>query len=135
MIALALISLAFIHHWFTNTGQERRDLAERTRAAEEERSRYVSLKAALENEQGRLARDMAAERAGLAVRLATEREALRSEFEERRASLVAKTMEATVRMYRNGKFAPQPTAKGNLIPFPQQQPERERSRGHNVVGP
>lgn len=135
MVALTLIALLFIHHWFTNTSQERRDLAERTRAAEDERNRYVSLKAALENEQGRLARDMAAERASLAVRLATEREALHSEFEERRASLIAETMEATVLMFHNGKFAPQPSVKGNLIQFPQQQPERERQRGHNVVGP
>lgn len=135
MIALTLIALFFIHRWFTNTSQERRDLAERTRAAEDERNRFVSLKAALENEQGRLARDMAAERAGLAVRLATEREALRSEFEERRASLIAETMEATVLMFRKGKFAPQAASKGNLIPFPQQQPGRERTRGHNVVGP
>lgn len=134
-VGLALIALLVIHHWFTNTSEERRTLAERTRAAEDEQNRYVSLEAALENEQGRLARDMAAERAALAVRLATEREALRSEFEERRASLIAETMEATVRMYRNGKFAPQPAAKGNLIPFPQQQPERARAHGHNVVGP
>jgi hypothetical protein len=134
-LALTLIALFFIHHWFTNTSQERRELAERTRAAEDERNRYVSLKAALENEQGRLARDIAAERAGLTVRLAAEREALRSEFEERRASLIAETMEATVRMFRNGMFAPQTAVKGNLIPFPQQQPDRERERGHNVVAP
>lgn len=134
-IAMTLVALFLIHHWFTNTSQERRDLAERTRAAEDEGNRYVSLKAALENEHGRLARDMAAERAALAATLAVEREALRSEFEERRASLVAETMEATVRMFRNGKFAPPQSARGNLIQFPQQQPDRERQRGHNVVGP
>lgn len=134
MVAITLIALFFIHRWFTNTSQERRALAVATRDADDERNRYISLKAALENEQGRLARDMAAERASLAVRLATEREALRSEFEERRASLIAETMEATVRMYRNGKLAPQHAVKGNLIPFPQQL-ERERTRGHNVVGP
>lgn len=135
MIALTLIALLFIHRWFTNTSAERRTLADATRAADEERNRYVSLKAALENEHGRLSQAMAEERAGLDARLATEREALRSEFEERRASLISQTMEATVRMFRNGKFAPQSSAKGNLIPFPQQQPDRERARGHNVVGP
>ncbi len=135
MVALTLIALLFIHRWFTNTSEERRALADATRAADDERNRYVSLEAALENEHGRRTQAVAAERAALAVRLATEREALHSEFEERRASLIAETMEATVRMYRNGKFAPQPAVKGNLIPFPQQQPERERSRGHNVVGP
>lgn len=135
MVALTLIALLFIHHWFTNTSEERHVLAERTRAAEEEQNRYVSLKAALENEQGRLARDMAAERASLAERLVAEREALISELEERRAVIVAETMEATVRMYRNGKFAPQPSEKGILIPFPKQQPERARAHGHNGVGP
>ena len=134
-IALTLIALLLIHRWFTNTSRERRDLAERTRAAEDEKNRYVSLRAALENEQGRLTRDIAAERAALAATLAVEREALLSEFEERRASLVAETMEATVLMFRNGKFAPQHTVQGTLIPFPQQQPERSRVRGHNAVGP
>jgi Na+/melibiose symporter-like transporter len=135
MVALTLIALLFIHHWFTNTSQERRTLADATRKADEERNRYVSLKAALENEHGRLTQAMAEERAEIAERLATERESLRSEFEENRDSLIAETMEVTVRMFRNGNFAPQPCAKGNLIPFPQQQPDRERARGHNVVGP
>lgn len=135
MIGLTILALLFIHHWFTNTSEERRTLADATRAADEERNRYVSLKAALENEHGRLSQAMAEERADVAARLAEERESLRSEFEERRNSLIKETMEVTVRMFRNGKFAPQPTAKGNLIPFPQQQPDRERARGHNVVGP
>lgn len=134
MVALTLIALLFIHHWFTNTSEERRALADATRAADDERNRYFSLEAALENEHGRRTQAVAAERASLAVRLATEREALRSEFEERRASLIAETMEATFRMKLNGGFD-QPSGKGNLIQFPQQQPERERSRGHNVVGP
>jgi hypothetical protein len=133
MIALTLIALFFIHRWFTNTNEERRVLAERTRAADDERNRYVSLKAALENEQGRLSRDMAAERAALAVRLATEREAQRVEFEELRASLIAETMEATVRMFHNGKFAPEVQKIGNLIPFPEQQHDRlpARARSHD----
>lgn len=135
MVALTLIALFFIHRWFTNTSQERRALADATRAADEEQNRYVSLEAALENERERLTQAMAAERAAAAASLAAEREALRSEFEENRASLIAQTMEATVRMYRNGKFAPQQSTRGTLIPFPQQNPERERARGHNVVGP
>jgi hypothetical protein len=135
MVALTVIALLFIHHWFTNTSQERRALADATRAADEEQNRYVSLKAALENEHGRLIQAMAAERASAAASLAAEKEALRSEFEERKNFLIAQAMEATVRMHRNGKFAPQQSTKGTLIPFPQQEPERERARGHNVVGP
>lgn len=138
MIALTVIALFFIHRWFTNTSEERHTLAVATRAADDERNRYISLKAALENEQGRLSRDMAAERAALAGRLVTEREALSTEFEERRASLISETMEATVRMFHNGKFAPEVQRTGKLIPFPEQQdraPERERSREHEVVRP
>lgn len=135
MVALTLIALLFIHRWFTNTSEERRVLADATRAADEERNRFVSLKAALENEHGRLSQAMAAERAGVAATLEAEKELLRSEFEERKNSLIAETMEVTIRMHRNGKFAPQLSTRGTLIPFPQQQPERERARGHNVVGP
>jgi hypothetical protein len=135
MVALTLIALHFIHRWFTNTSEERRALADAIRAADDERNRYVSLKAALENEHGRLSQAVAAERASLAADLAAEREALRCEFEERRGALVRETLEVAVLMHHNGKFAPPSYVKGNLIQFPQQQPERERARGHNVVGP
>ncbi len=135
MVALTLIALLFIHHWFTNTSQERRALADATRAADDERNRFVSLSAALENEQGRLTQAVAAERASLAAELAAEREALHCEFEEQRGALIRETIEVAVLMHHKGKFAPPPFVKGNLIQFPQQQPERERARGHNVVGP
>jgi hypothetical protein len=135
MVALTLVALFFIHRWFTNTSAERRALADATRAVDDEKNRYVSLKAALENEHGRLSQAVAAERASLAADLAAEREALRSEFEERRGALIRETIEVAVLMHHKGKFAPPPYVRGNLIQFPQQQPEHERSRGHNVVGP
>jgi hypothetical protein len=133
--ALALLTLVTIRKWIVDTSAERRTLAEAQRHAEDERSRYVTLQAALTNEQGRLSRGMAAERAGLTARLNAEREVMQAELEESRATIISETMEDTVRMMLGGKFAPEPAATCNLIQFPQQQPERERSREHGVVGP
>jgi hypothetical protein len=142
MAALILISLVLIHRWITDTRDERRVLAAAQRQAIDERTRYIAAQAALENEQARLNRDMAAERHRIAAQLIAEREAMRDEFEEQRAALVAQTMEATVMMIRGGKFAPDDTPQGGtLIKFPRDLPQqtpapaRERSREHGVVGP
>jgi hypothetical protein len=137
LTGLTVIALVVIHQWVTDTTDERRALAAAQREAQARKDTYLAAQAALENEQVRLNRDMAAERAGIAVRFRADREAMAADFEERRASLIAETMQATVLMMRDGKLAPQPSAK--LIPFPHQQaerqPERERSREHGVVGP
>lgn len=139
LTALTIIALVLIRRWIGDTADERRLLGAAQREAQAERFRYFAAQAVLEIEQGRLTRDRAAERRADAVRLKGEREALAGEFEERRAALIAETMEATVLMMRNGELAPKPTASGNLIPFPHQQaerqPERTRSREHGVVGP
>lgn len=133
MIGVIAIALAVIRRWVTDVRDERRILAAAQREAQQERSSYFAAKAALENEQGRLNRDTAAERAALAARMEVERNALHAEFEERRAALISETMTATVLMIHNGKLAPQQQAGGTLIPFPQ--PERVRPREHGVVGP
>lgn len=134
---LAVLALVAIYRWVTDTRDERRALAAAQREAQGRKDTYLAAQAALENEQGRLNRDVAAERAALDARLKAEREAIAAEFEERRAALIAETMEATLLMVQDGKLAPQPT--GKLIRFPHQQtdhqPERERSREHGVVGP
>lgn len=139
MIALTALILVAIRKWVTDTSLERTVLAATQREAQTERSRYVALQAALENEQGRLRQDMAAERAALTARLKSERAALAAEFDERRDSLIAETMEATVLLHINGKLAPGKPTAGTLIPFPNQQSqgglERARSREHGVVGP
>lgn len=134
--ALTLISLTVLRRWIVDTSDERRILDAARRHAEAERSRYFAAQAALENEQGRLNRDMAAERLSLAVRLQVERETMAADFEEKRATLISETMEATVRMVHGGKLAPKRLPSCNLIQFPEQQSrERERSRGHNEVAP
>lgn len=135
LAGLTVIALVVLHQWITDTRDERRTLAAAQREAQGRKDTYLAAKAALENEQGRLNRDMAAERANLDARLKAEREAIAADFEERRAALIAETMEATLLMVHNGNLAPQPSAK--LIQFPHQQTERqpERSREHGVVGP
>ena len=141
---LILVSLVLVRRWVVDTSDERRILAAAQRQAIDERTRYIASQAALENEQARLNRDMAAERHRIAAQLIAEREAMLAEFEERRAALVAETMEATVMMFRGGKFAPEELPqRGNLIKFPRDlpqqtpapEPQRERSREHGVVGP
>ncbi|MGW3135964.1 hypothetical protein [Streptomyces sp. NPDC001139] len=137
-LAFGVIFLINLRGWIVDTSDERRILGSATRAAQDERTRYIAAQAALENEQGRLNRDMATERRRIAAQLIAEREALRAEFEEKRATLITETMEATFRMISSGKLtAPEDTSHGRLIPFPQQhsEPARERSREHGVVSP
>ena len=139
MPALTLIALVMVRRWVSDTRDERRFLAAAQRDAEQERSRYVAAQSALEGERSRLARDQAAERAQLAAKLLAERGAMQAEFEEQRATLAAETVEATVLMFRDGKFAPDTLPRGRVIRFPKQEPgastERGRAREHGVVGP
>lgn len=132
--ALFAIGMVFGRTWMRDTRDERRDLARARQAASEEHHTYIAAKALLECEQIRLNRDLNAERRALAVRLTAEREALAAEFEERRSALIAETVEATILMVRSGKPAPGQSS-GNLIPFPKQQPEHERSQERGAARP
>jgi hypothetical protein len=136
--ALTLLALVAIRTWITDTSEERRDLAAATREAQAEHTTYIAAKAALEGEQGRFARDMAAERARLAAMLRAEREALAAEFAEKRTQIECEAFELGWKMAlsnKRGEHAKTPAAQGEIIHFPTQQPERARSRGHGVVGP
>lgn len=135
--ALVLLALVAIRAWVMNTSEERRLLAASTREAQAERSRYFAAQAALENEQVRLNRDMAADRARAAATLAADRKAMEAYFDEKRAKLVTDAFTIGVQMERAGMLKPKKPATGNLIQFPQQEraAERERSREHGVVGP
>jgi hypothetical protein len=138
IVALTIVALILLRHWIVDTSEERRILGAAQRAAQAERARYFAAQAALENEQGRLHQDMAAERASLTARLQAEREAMAAEFEEQRASLVAETMEATFLMFHNGKFAPAAQRENKVIQLREHQqrhPVRERSREHGVASP
>jgi hypothetical protein len=131
--ALTVTALTAIRRWVTNTTAERRQLADATQAARDERDRYFAAKAVLENDQQRLMRAAAADRAHAAATLIVEREKMAAEFEEKRAALVCETLTAYADLMRSHKR--KPPERSSVIPFPTQQPERERSRGHNVVGP
>lgn len=139
VIGLFALVLVAMRRWVTDTRQERALLAASQREAQAERARYFAAQAALENEQGRLNRDVAAARRALDVRLQAEREAMAKDFEAKRGDLIAETMEATFRMIHGDKLAAERAASGRLIQFPRQhpepQPERARSREHGVVGP
>ena len=140
MPALVLLALVAIRAWITDTRDERRVLAAATRETQAERSRYIAAKAALVNEQGRLNRDVASERARLTATLIAEREALAAEFEEKRAQLVCETMTEAWELFRKAERAEHARpSRGDVIQFPTQhgerQPERARSREHGVAGP
>lgn len=136
---LTALILVTIRKWVTDTREETSRLADAQHEAQSERARYVALQAALEAEQGRLIRDMAADRAALDVRLKAEREAMAVEFEAARTKIVNEAMETLAGWVVNGKIRPPEHETGKLIRFPEQQPQghpqRERSREHGVVSP
>ncbi|MGW2209966.1 hypothetical protein [Streptomyces sp. NPDC001781] len=140
--AMSLIALIRVRAWIINTSRERAELASARQAAEREQRRYFALQAALEGEQSRLTKDVAAERAANTARLAAEREAMEAEFEERRLQVQKDAFRCGVEMERSGALKPEPTAPAaaNLIPFPKQplpgpQLGRELSREHDAVEP
>lgn len=140
--ALTLLALAAIRRWIIDTSEERRILAAAQREAVAERARYQAAQAALENEQGRLYRDLAADRAALNAQVAAEREAMKEEFERARGEISADAMDNMMSWITGGKLRPPERPKDNLIRFPGQnqgqaepQASRERSREHGVVGP
>lgn len=139
MIALTVIILTVVHHWVTDTSTERTALAAAQREAQAERARAFAAQAALENEQGRLYRDLAAECAKNRARLEVDRAIMQQEFEDARSQLAADAMEILASWVEDGKVCPPEPGTGNLIPFPKQQPapapQRERSREHGVVAP
>jgi hypothetical protein len=139
MVALTAIILIVIRKWVTDTSDERRLLAASQREAQAERGRYLAAKAALVNEQARMSKDIAAERAALTARLKSEREAMQAEFDAALGEVSADAMNIAMSWVHGGKFAPPQPQQGNLIQFPHQQPQgqpqRERSREHGVVRP
>lgn len=143
MVGLTLLILVFVRHWVVNTRDERRALLAAQRQAQEERTTYVAGKAAIENELGRLTRDMAAKGAHLAATLAAERAKMRAAFEEERAQMMSEAFRTGAEMERAGMLRPDRPDTGNLIPFPKQAheqaqnqaPQQERSRERGVSGP
>lgn len=133
MTALTLLALIAIRRWTTDTQVERRQLADSTRAAEVEHTRYIAAQAALELERGRVLRDARTERDRMEVQIKAAHAAMRERFEQDRAKLICDTMETTVQLFRTGAFDPLPAehARGQVIDFPHQAaPEGQRVREH-----
>lgn len=128
MTALTLIALVSIRRWTTNTQVERQRLADATRDAEIERTRYVAGQAALEMERERVLRDAASEREQVAARLRNDQATMRNQFEDERATLQCESFEAGASMALRGLFdRPAPSAHGKVVSFPfPSQPARER---------
>ncbi|MFJ4681985.1 hypothetical protein [Streptomyces sp. NPDC088789] len=136
--ALTTIVLTLAHHWVTDTRAERQELARSIGEAEAERRRFVALRGALEAESARSVSDLNEQRTKLAAQLFTERETMRKEFEDRRLQVAGDAFRIGAQMERAGMLKSDDPVPSNLIRlFPEQapQPERERSRGHGVVGP
>jgi hypothetical protein len=147
MIALTVIILTVIHKWVTDTSTERAVLAATQREAQVQRDRYFAAQVLLENEQGRLARDWAMERARHTRELIAERAAMEEEFELARGEISSEAMKLFASWIVGGKVCPPEDPTSNLIRFPNQAPQprqhpepcreqtRERGREHGVVGP
>ncbi|NEY33030.1 hypothetical protein GTU99_12650 [Streptomyces sp. PRKS01-65] len=138
MVGLTLAILIVVRHWITDTSAERRALAEAQREAQSQQTRYIAAQAAMEVEHGRRTREIEAERARLAATLKAERQKMQAEFEGTRAKELSEAFQTGAEMERAGVFKRQQQPRGNLLRFPQKQPqapEQERSRGHGVVGP
>jgi hypothetical protein len=135
--ALTWVSLIRIKRWVTNTSNERRTLADATRAADQERNRYVAAQAAAEIEHSRRQQDLAAERASIEARLTAERAKMRKDFEDERAQIMRDAFRTGVEMERAGMLKPDAPQLGNLIQFPTDLPkqQREQAREHGVVQP
>lgn len=133
--ALLVIALITIRRWIADTSLERRGLAEATQELSTERAKYLTAEAAVQMERQRTLRDAAADRVRGTAALNVEREAMHDAFEEQRAELVCRTIEATVKAVRSGTFDVSTPArvKGVVTQlFPQQQPERARERDHGA---
>jgi hypothetical protein len=138
MVALTIIICVLVRHWISNTELERTALAAAQREAQAQRATYQAAQCALENEQGRLNRDVAAERARITAALLATEAKLRADFEEERAQLAAEAFRTGAEMERAGMLRPDAEVRGNLIPFPREltrDADRERSRAPGHVGP
>ncbi len=130
MIALTLLILLAVRRWIIDTSAERTRLAEATRSANDERTKYIAAQTAVEMERQRLTRDAAADRARTLALLDAERAAMQDAFEEQKAQLVADTLEVGAKLFRDraaGEQARHDHAR--VIEFPKQEPTRARSFG------
>lgn len=127
---LTFFALCLVRKWISDTSRERDRQLDAARASHDERTRYIAAQAAMEIERQRMQRDVSAERAHLAVRLAAEQAAMRDRFEEERATLICETFEAAVLMVQAGVLNDLEHGRehAQVIGLFPQQPAREREQ-------
>lgn len=130
MSALTLLVLTCVKRWITTTQAEREQLAAATRAADDERLRYMAALASVDLERQRVRRDAVAEREQNLVRLQAAQTAMRERFEQERAQLICDTFETAVQLVASGVLNdPEPGDHAKVIGlFPDQHPARHREQ-------
>jgi hypothetical protein len=120
-------SMLVIHRWLTDVTAERARLAQATRDADTERTRYIAANAALQQEQQRVRTDLQDHYRRTQLELARHRAALDDEFETRRAELAAKAFELGATMALTGKLTADPGTSADVVHLPTRQPQRQRA--------
>lgn len=109
VVALAVLGLAALRRWITDTTAERNRLTEAREAADAERERYFAALAAVDAERLRVRRDAAVMANRQRAQLAAEREQLHQALERDRERIVTEAFQTAVQMERAGLLAePEP---------------------------
>ncbi|MFD8577217.1 hypothetical protein ACFV1H_18030 [Streptomyces virginiae] len=133
LTSAALLILAKVRLWTTDTSAERAALAAARREAADEHSRYLAAQGAQMAEHDRRMRDLEAERATLHAQLQAKRVRLQQELDDDRASIKIDAYLIGVDHGRRGihdSFS-QPQQEGQVVQFPNPaSPTRERATSH-----
>ncbi len=132
LASAALLILAKVRLWTTDTSAERAALADARRATADEHTRYVAAQGAQMQEHARRMRDLETERAALMAQLQASRVRMHQELEDERASIKIEAYMVGVDHGRRGILdAPLNQPKGQVVQFPSPaDPTRERARAH-----
>lgn len=106
LAASTFLTLSLLRTWICDNTAERERLRHEGDKLAEERVKYVAAHAALQAERDRIRADLKAGEAAAEQRLATEREAMQDEFDNKRAELIRSTFETAVNMVQDGLLEP-----------------------------
>jgi F0F1-type ATP synthase epsilon subunit len=131
LTSAALLILAKVRLWTTDTSAEREALAAARREAADERNRYLAAQGAQMAEHDRRMRDLEAERAALHAQLQAKRVRLHQEIDDELASIKIEAYLVGVDHGRRGihdASFDQPQPEGQVVQFPGPAgPARERT--------
>lgn len=133
LTSAALLILAKVRLWTTDTSAERAALAAARRDATDEHARYIAAQGAQIAEHDRRMRDLEAERAALHSQLRAERVRLHQETDDERADIKIQAYLAGLDHGRRGVVdtTTQQQHEGRIVPFPgPATPTRERATAH-----